>query len=69
MKEITGGDTIAARFLYGEHFEFRPAFKLWLVTNHLPRVDGGDDAIWRRLRLIPFTVSFEGREAHPARAA
>ena len=62
LKEITGGDRIAARFLYGEHFEFRPAFKLWLVTNHLPRVDGDDNAIWRRLRLIPFDVSFEGRE-------
>ncbi len=62
VKEVTGGDTIAARFLYGEHFEFRPAFKLLLVTNHRPRVDGDDDAIWRRLRLIPFETSFEGRE-------
>jgi putative DNA primase/helicase len=62
VKEITGGDTIAARFLYGEHFEFTPQFKLVLVTNHRPKVDGTDDAIWRRLRLIPFEVSFEGRE-------
>ncbi len=62
VKETTGGDTIAARFLYGEHFEFRPQFKLMLVTNHRPRVDGDDDAIWRRLRLVPFEQSFEGRE-------
>ena len=62
VKEITGGDTIAARFLYGEHFEFIPQFKLVLVTNHCPRVDGDDDAIWRRLRLVPFEQSFEGRE-------
>ena len=62
MKEITGGDTIAVRFLYGEHFEYTPQFKLMLVTNHRPRVDGDDDAIWRRLRLIPFEQSFEGRE-------
>jgi putative DNA primase/helicase len=40
VKEITGGDTIAARFLYGEHFEYKPAFKLLLTTNHRPRVDG-----------------------------
>ena len=62
VKQITGGDTVAARFLYGEHFEYRPAFKLWLATNHRPRVDGDDDAIWRRIRLIPFNVSFRGRE-------
>ncbi len=62
VKQLTGGDTVAARFLYGEHFEFAPQFKLLLVTNHRPRVDGDDDAIWRRLRLIPFSVSFQGRE-------
>lgn len=62
VKEITGGDVIAARFLYGEHFEFKPQFKLVLVTNHRPAVDGNDDAIWRRLRLVPFEQSFEGRE-------
>lgn len=62
VKQLTGGDTITARYLYGEHFEYRPQFKLWLVTNHRPRVDGGDEAIWRRLRLIPFRVSFAGRE-------
>jgi putative DNA primase/helicase len=62
VKEITGGDTIAARFLYGEHFEYRPAFKILLSTNHRPAVDGDDDAIWRRLRLIPFEQTFEGRE-------
>jgi putative DNA primase/helicase len=33
-----------------------------LVTNHRPKVDGDDDAIWRRLRLVPFEQSFEGRE-------
>ncbi|MHB8234313.1 MAG: DNA primase family protein [Solirubrobacteraceae bacterium] len=62
VKEITGGDTIAARFLYGEHFEYAPQFKLMLVTNHRPRVDGADEALWRRLRLVPFTESFEGRQ-------
>lgn len=62
VKEITGGGTIAVRYLYGEHFEYTPQFKLMLVTNHRPRVDGDDDAIWRRLRLIPFEQSFEGRE-------
>jgi putative DNA primase/helicase len=62
VKEITGGDTITARFLYGEYFEFQPEFKLILITNYLPRVAGDDDAIWRRLRLVPFAQSFLGRE-------
>jgi putative DNA primase/helicase len=62
VKNITGGDAVSARFLYGEHFEFEPMFKLVLVTNHLPRVDGDDDAIWRRLQRLLFEVSFQGRE-------
>jgi putative DNA primase/helicase len=68
VKILTGGDKVATRFLYQEHFEFWPEFKLWLVTNHRPRVDGDDDAIWRRLRLIPFEVSFLGREDRELRA-
>jgi putative DNA primase/helicase len=62
VKQLTGGDTVAARFLYGEHFEFRPEFKLMLVTNHRPKVDGDDDAIWDRIRLVPFEQNFRGRE-------
>ena len=62
VKSVSGGNSIAARFLYGEFFEFTPMFKVWLITNHRPRVEGDDDAIWRRLRLIPFSVSFLGRE-------
>jgi putative DNA primase/helicase len=56
VKQITGGDTVTARFLYGEHFEFDPQFKLWLSTNHKPNIRGTDDGIWRRIKLIPFTV-------------
>lgn len=62
VKQITGGDTITARLLYREYFEFVPAFKLVLVSNYRPEVNGDDDAIWRRLRLVPFNRSFEGRE-------
>jgi len=57
VKQMTGGDTVAARFLHQEFFEFVPAFKLWLATNHKPVIRGTDYAIWRRIRLIPFTVT------------
>jgi putative DNA primase/helicase len=57
IKEMTGGDRIAARYLYGEFFEFTPKFKLWLATNELPRIDGTDDGIWRRIMIIPFNVA------------
>lgn len=62
VKQLTGGDTITARFLYGEHFEFQPMFKLWLAVNHRPVVQGTDHAIWRRIRLLPFTVTIPPAE-------
>ena len=57
VKQLTGGDTISARFLFSEFFEFLPAFKLWLAANHKPEIRGTDHAMWRRVRLIPFTVT------------
>ena len=55
IKQLTGGDPITARFLYGEHFTFFPEFKLWLGTNHRPIIKETTHAIWRRICLIPFT--------------
>lgn len=55
VKQLTGGDLITARFLYGREFEFRPEFKLIMATNHKPRIRGTDEGIWRRIRLVPFT--------------
>jgi putative DNA primase/helicase len=62
IKQVTGGDTIPARFLYHEYFEFLPQFKLFLVANHKPVVVGTDEAIWRRIRLVPFTVTIPPEE-------
>lgn len=61
VKQLTGGDdTITARFLYGQDFEFTPIFKLWIACNYKIVVRGTDKGIWRRQRLIPFTADFEG---------
>lgn len=56
VKQMTGGDLLTARFLYGNEFQFKPEFKLWIGTNHKPIIRGTDDGIWRRVILIPFTV-------------
>lgn len=48
---------MTARFLYHEFFEFQPIFKLFVAVNHKPVIGGADPAIWRRMRLIPFTVT------------
>lgn len=54
VKNLSGGDSVTARFLYGREFEFRPTFKLWLIANDAPKVRHEDDGLWRRLVRIPF---------------
>lgn len=54
IKELTGDDRVRARFLYGREFEFRPQFKLFLVTNHVPPIKEGAHAFWDRLHYVPF---------------
>ncbi|SDN95866.1 putative DNA primase/helicase [Actinomyces ruminicola] len=54
MKQLTGGDPITARPLYGKPVTFTPTHTALMVTNHLPRVAGDDPAVWRRIRVIPF---------------
>ena len=65
VKQLTGGDTITARFLHAEYFEFRPQFTPVIVTNHKPAVRGTDDAIWRRIRLVPFNVRIPDSDRDP----
>jgi putative DNA primase/helicase len=57
VKQLTGGDPVTARFLHGEFFEFHPVAKLWLATNHKPKITGTDEGIWSRVRLVPFDVT------------
>jgi putative DNA primase/helicase len=62
IKSLTGSDTITARFLYQELFDFTATHKFWISGNHKPSVKGSDLGIWRRIRLIPFTVRIPDSE-------
>jgi len=59
IKDLTGGDTITARHIYGKPFQFDPTHKLWMFGNHKPIIKGSDHGIWRRVHLIPFEYKFE----------
>jgi putative DNA primase/helicase len=62
LKRMTGEDTLVARLPYAKNsFEFKPQFKVWVAANHKPIVRGDDHAIWRRIHLIPFEQTFEGK--------
>jgi P4 family phage/plasmid primase-like protien len=57
VKEMTGGEPITCAPKYGDFFSFQPVFKPLLATNHKPEIRGVDEGIWRRLLLLPFTVT------------
>jgi putative DNA primase/helicase len=58
IKELTGGEIIAAAHKYGHVFEYRPSFKIAIVGNHKPVIRGTDTGIWRRLHMLPFNRTF-----------
>jgi len=66
VKQITGGDPIKGRHNYGQFFEFLPTHKLWVMTNHLPGIQGCDMGIWRRIHLLPFNrvIPEDQRDKH-----
>jgi P4 family phage/plasmid primase-like protien len=57
IKSLTGGDKISARFMRQDFFEYKPQFKLLIAGNHKPAIRDVDEAMRRRLHLIPFTVT------------
>ncbi len=62
VKQLTGGDRIKARFMREDFFSFRPTHKVWFAANHRPIVRGTDDAIWGRIKLVPFEVQIPEEE-------
>jgi putative DNA primase/helicase len=61
IKYLTGGDAITARGMYENFGSFSPTHKILLSTNYRPQVRGTDHAIWRRLKLIPFSARFSSK--------
>jgi len=62
LKDLTGTDSLTGRFLNREFFDFVPSHKLLLRGNHKPTIVGTDKGIWRRLHLVPYTVSIPEEE-------
>jgi len=64
MKSLTGGDEITAKLMGQNFVSFMPSHSFFLQTNDLPAMDAGAEAAWTRVRVVPFDVSFKGREDH-----
>lgn len=62
VKDLTGGDVITARFMRGDFFEYTPQFTLLVAGNHRPTFRGIDEAIRRRVLLVPFAVTIPASE-------
>jgi putative DNA primase/helicase len=65
IKNLTGGDILTGRFMRGDFFDFRPTHKLLIVGNHKPSLRNVDEAIKRRILLVPFTVQIPQDERDP----
>jgi putative DNA primase/helicase len=62
MKQLTGGDEVKARRMRQDFFAMIPTWKIFLAANHRPVIKGGDLAVWRRIKLVPFTVTITDAE-------
>ena len=65
IKNLTGGDQVAARFLFQEEFLFYPHLKLWWAFNHPPGIRDMTHSLWRRLKMIPFEERIPDKEQIP----
>jgi putative DNA primase/helicase len=62
IKSLTGGDKLTARFMRQDFFDFTPTFKLFIAGNHKPRLSTIDEAMKRRMLVVPFTVQIPVNE-------
>lgn len=66
IKQLTGGDTITARELYGKPFQFQSRAKLVLATNHIPAIESTDFGTWRRIKIVPFNRRWKPKHTKQA---
>ena len=65
IKALTGGDKLKVRHLNKGFFDLFPIFKAGMSGNDMPRIDGLDDGIWRRVKLVPWSVQIPDAERRP----
>jgi P4 family phage/plasmid primase-like protien len=65
VKALIGGDDIVARRPYQMPYTFKPTHKIWMVGNHKPKIAEQDHGIWRRIHLIPWTITIPKGEQVP----
>lgn len=62
IKALTGGDRITARFMHANNMTFTPQLTLLIIGNHKPNMTSVDEAMRRRINMIPFTVKPETKD-------
>jgi len=62
LKRVVGGNDIRCAYKRKTHFEYRPQFKVWLVSNYPVNADPDQAALWAKVRVITFPNSYLGRE-------
>lgn len=65
VKQLTGGDTLKARFMRQDFFSFEPTHTILMAVNHQPIIRGTDEGIWRRIHLVPWRASLRPEERDP----
>lgn len=65
VKQLTGGDPVTTRQLYGTPFTYVPNFLLMVAGNYKPAILSQDHGVWRRVKLIPFEATFRGSDVDP----
>ncbi len=65
IKSLTGSDTVTARLMRQDYFEYRPQFKLIFAGNHPPAITSTDQAMRRRIQIVPFKETIPAAERDP----